>query len=89
MMKLLYKPFGLLFGILGGVLASTLFSRVWMAVADEEDAPDATDRTRSWGEVVTAAALEGALFGAVTALVDRAGATGFAKATGRWPGNEA
>lgn len=48
-MKLLYKPFGVLVGVLGGVLASMLFRRVWMAVADEEDAPDATDRTRSLG----------------------------------------
>lgn len=87
-MKLLYKPFGVLVGVLGGVLASILFRRVWMAVADEEDAPDATDRTRSWGEVVMAAAVQGALFGAVKALVDRAGAAGFAKATGRWPGDE-
>ena len=88
-MKLLYKPFGLLFGVLGGVLASMVFRRVWMAVADEEDAPDATDRTRGWGEIVLGAAVQGALFGAVKALIDRAGATGFAKATGSWPGDEA
>ena len=87
-MKLLYKPFGLLFGVLGGVLASMVFRRVWMAVADEQDAPEATDRSRNWGEVVLAAAVQGALFGAVKALVDRAGATGFAKATGHWPGDE-
>ena len=87
-MKLLYKPFGLLFGVLGGVLASMLFSKVWEAITDEPDAPDSTDRDRGWGEVVFAAAVQGALFGGVKALVDRAGAAGFAKATGTWPGDE-
>jgi hypothetical protein len=87
-MTFLYKPFGLLISVLGGVLASMLFRRLWMVVADEEDPPDATDRERGWGEVVLAAAVQGALFGSVKALVDRAGATGFAKATGTWPGED-
>ncbi len=87
-MKVLYKPFGLLFGVLGGVLASMLFRKVWEAIADEPDAPDSTDRDRGWGEVVLAATVQGALFGGVKALVDRAGATGYAKATGTWPGDE-
>jgi hypothetical protein len=86
-MKALYKPIGLLFSVLGGVLASALFTRVWRAVAGEDDAPDAKDRERGWGEIVTAAALQGAVFATVKAVVDRAGATGFERATGTWPGN--
>jgi hypothetical protein len=35
---------------------------------------------------VVAAAAQGAVFGGVKALVDRAGATGFAWLTGAWPG---
>jgi hypothetical protein len=35
---------------------------------------------------VLAAAAEGAVFGGVKALIDRAGATGFAWLTGAWPG---
>ena len=87
-MKVLYKPFGLLFGTLGGVLASFAFRKIWMAIADEPDAPDATDRERGWGEILLAAAVQGALFAGVRALVDRAGATGYAKATGTWPGED-
>ena len=87
-MKALYKPFGLLISVLGGLLAGALFKQVWRAVAGEDDAPNATDKERGWGEIITAAAVQGALFGTVKAAVDRAGATGFARATGTWPGDE-
>lgn len=86
MAKLLYKPFGLIVGVLGGILARAVFKRVWSAVADEDEAPKATDERRGWGEVIAAAAAEGAVFGTVKAAVDRAGATGFAQLTGAWPG---
>lgn len=86
MIKAAYKPFGLIVSVLGGVLASALFSRVWRAVAGEQDSPDAKDQDRGWKEILTAAALQGALFGGVKAAMDRAGATGFARATGTWPG---
>jgi len=85
--KALYTPFGLLFSVLGGVIAGALFKRMWRVVANEDDAPDAKDRDRGWGEIVTAAAVQGAIFGTVKAVVDRAGAKGFERATGTWPGN--
>jgi hypothetical protein len=84
-MKLLYRPVGLMLSVLGGLVASALFKRLWRAVADERDAPSAKDRERSWREVLAAAALQGAVFGGVKALIDRAGATGFAHLTGVWP----
>ena len=68
------------------MLAGALFKRLWRVVAHEDDSPDAKDRERGWGEIVTAAALQGALFGTVKAIVDRA-AEGFERATGTWPGN--
>jgi hypothetical protein len=85
-MKLLYKPFGLVVSVLGGVLAGALFKRVWRTVADDRKAPSAKDQDRTWREVVTAAIIQGAVFGAVKALIDRAGATGFERLTGVWPG---
>ena len=85
-MKLLYKPIGLLVSVLGGMIAGALFKRLWRVVAHEGDTPDAKDRERSWGEVIAAAAAQGAVFGGVKALIDRAGATGFFRATGVWPG---
>jgi hypothetical protein len=84
--KLLYKPFGILAGVLGGMLASKLFSKVWMKARNEKLAPQPTDEQRGWGEVAAAAVLQGAIYGGVKAIVDRAGATGYAKATGTWPG---
>jgi hypothetical protein len=84
--RLLYKPFGLIAGIIGGMLARAAFRRLWRAVADEENAPSAKDRDRAWREIVAAAAVQGAVFGGVKALVDRAGATGYEQLTGVWPG---
>jgi hypothetical protein len=72
--------------VLGGLVAGALFKRLWRGVADERDAPDAKDRDRTWREVLTAAAMQGAVFGGVKALIDRAGATGYARLTGVWPG---
>jgi Protein of unknown function (DUF4235) len=85
-MKLLYKPFGLVASVLGGIVAGALFKRLWRAVADDREAPSAKDRDRSWREVIAAAAIQGAVFGGVKALIDRAGAIGFARLTGVWPG---
>jgi Protein of unknown function (DUF4235) len=85
-MKLLYKPIGLLFSVLGGVLAGAIFKRAWAIVRKEPEAPKATDGDKTWREVVAAAAIQGAVFGGVKALVDRAGAAGFSRLTGVWPG---
>jgi len=86
MAKLVYKPFGILFGVLGGLVAGAVFKRIWGLAANETASPKATDRDRDWIEIVAAAAIEGAVFGGVKALVDRAGATGYERLTGTWPG---
>jgi hypothetical protein len=83
--KIIYKPLGLTLSVLGGALAGALLKRIWRLVAHEEEAPKATDRHRTWREVLPAAAIHGAVFGLVKAAVDRAGATGFQRATGAWP----
>lgn len=88
MTKLLYKPVGAVFSALGGFAAATLFKKVWAKIAGEEEAPAATQAGYGWGEILLAAALQGAIFGLVKAAVDRAGATGFERATGTWPGGE-
>jgi predicted metal-dependent enzyme (double-stranded beta helix superfamily) len=85
--KLLYKPLGITFGVMGGILAGAVFKQIWKLIADEEDAPKATEDARSWGEVLPAAALQGAIFALVKAAVDRGGAEGFRKLTGVWPGD--
>jgi hypothetical protein len=87
MIQWVYRPFGLIISVLGGLLAGAVFKRLWRLIAGEDDSPDAKDRNRGWIEIIIAAAIEGALFGTVKAVVDRAGATGFARATGTWPGD--
>jgi Protein of unknown function (DUF4235) len=87
MAKALYTPFGVLFGVLGGLIGGAIFKQVWKRVSGEEDAPDARESEHGWGEVLPAAALQGAIFAVVKAAVDRGGAQGFQKLTGVWPGD--
>ncbi len=84
--RLAYKPIGIVAGLLGGMLAGAVFRRVWAHLGREGEAPKATDADRGWAEVVLSAAAQGAVFGAVRSVVDRAGAAGYARATGVWPG---
>jgi predicted metal-dependent enzyme (double-stranded beta helix superfamily) len=79
--KVVYKPLSWVVGALGGILAGQAFKQVWKRVAGEEDAPDATDRDYTWRQVVVAAAVQGAIFGAVKAATERAGAVGYRKVT--------
>jgi hypothetical protein len=83
--KIAFKPINLVLGIGAGALAGLVFKQVWKLAAGEEDAPDAGDEGRGWGEIVAAAALQGAIFAVVKALVHRGGAVGVRKMTGQWP----
>ncbi len=85
MRKLMYKPLSLAFGVAGGIVAGMVFKQVWKAVAGEEEAPEATSQDYGWGEVLAAAALQGAIFAVVKAAVDRGGAASVRKLTGHWP----
>lgn len=87
MVKLVYRPFGLVLGILGGMLAGAAFKRLWKLLADEEKAPKAGESEYGWGEILAAATLQGAVFGLVKAAVDRSGARAFERVTGTWPGD--
>ncbi|GAA4883353.1 DUF4235 domain-containing protein [Kitasatospora terrestris] len=86
MLRILYKPFGLLAGALGGVVAGAVFKRLWAVLGHEDEAPEATDQDRTWREVLLAAALQGAVFALVRAVIDRGGAAGVRRVTGTWPG---
>jgi predicted metal-dependent enzyme (double-stranded beta helix superfamily) len=85
--KLAYRPVGLVGGILAGVISGAVFKQVWKLVAKEEDAPSALQSEYRMREVVLAAAIQGALFAATKAAVDRAGARAFTRMTGSWPGD--
>ncbi|EKX62372.1 DUF4235 domain-containing protein [Streptomyces ipomoeae] len=87
-LPLAYKPLGFALGWVSGALASLAFRKTWKAVRHEDDAPDALDRDRGWGEVLLAAALQGAIFAAVRSVVDRTGAKAIERSTGVWPASE-
>jgi hypothetical protein len=88
MTKLLYRLMTMVISVLSGMLAAAIFKRVWKVAAGEEEVPTATDARRGWREVLTAAALQGAIFALVKATVDRATAEGTRKLTGVWPGDD-
>ncbi|MFF8532014.1 DUF4235 domain-containing protein [Streptomyces sp. SAS_267] len=84
--KIVYKPVGLALGAVSGVIAGAVFKQAWKMLAHDKDAPDATDEGRTWGKVILAATLQGAIFAAVKAIVDRTGAATTRSLTGTWPG---
>jgi hypothetical protein len=84
-MKLLYKPFGIILGIIAGLIGRQIFNFVWGRI-DEEEPPEATTEEAPVAKVIIAAALQGAIFAAVRAAVNRSGAKGYAHLTGVWPG---
>ncbi|MDR7274072.1 DUF4235 domain-containing protein [Catenuloplanes atrovinosus] len=83
--SLAYKPVGILAGVAAGAIAGALFKEVWKLAGNDDDAPNATDEDRGWGEILVAAAIQGAIFAVVKAAVDRGGAVGVRRVTGHWP----
>ena len=71
MTKLTWKAVSLLVSMLGGAAAGAIFKQVWKFARHEDDAPEATDTSRGWAEILLAAAIQGAIFGLVKAVLDR------------------
>ena len=84
-MKLIYRPFGIVLGLVAGFLSKSVFNWVWSKF-DDEEAPKATQDETTWTKVLSAAAVQGIVFQTVRAAVNRAGAEGFRHLTGIWPG---
>ncbi|MDT0612581.1 DUF4235 domain-containing protein [Streptomyces lancefieldiae] len=84
-LPLAYKPIGFALGWVGGTLAGMAFQKTWKLLRHEDDAPDALDPDRRWGEILLAAAIQGAIFAAVRSAVDRTGAKAIQRSTGVWP----
>ncbi|QYX75556.1 DUF4235 domain-containing protein [Streptomyces akebiae] len=83
-----YKPIGFALGWVSGAVASAAFRKTWKLIRHEDDAPDALDRDRGWGEILLAAAVQGAIFAVVRSAVDRTGAKAIERSTGVWPAPE-
>lgn len=88
MSKVLFIPFGVLAGLTAGFLGKKAFDGVW-GLVDDEEPPEAEHREISFGKMVLANALQGAIFRAVRAAADHGSRQAFARVTGSWPGEEA
>ena len=87
MLKALYTPISIVFSVLGGLLAGAVFKQVWKRISGEEESPKALESEYGWKEILPAAALQGAIFALVKAMVQRGGAQGVQRLTGFWPGD--
>jgi len=86
-MTLIYKPIGIILGILGGLIGKRVFKFIWTKI-DDEDPPKPTTQEADWSKVLVTAALQGLIFKATRAAIDRQGAKGFHYLTGAWPGEK-
>ncbi|WP_017932888.1 DUF4235 domain-containing protein [Nocardioides sp. Iso805N] len=86
--KILYRPWGLIASMLGGLIAGQIVQLIWRKAVpgDEDHPPKPLESDYGLGQVVAAALVQGAIFAAVRALIDRGGARLFERATGEWPG---
>ncbi|TNC42280.1 DUF4235 domain-containing protein [Mumia zhuanghuii] len=84
--KVAYRPVGLISGMAGGLLAGMLFKRVWKRFSDEDEPPSPLSSDYGWRELLLASAIQGMLYALIKAAIDRAGAKGFERVTGEWPG---
>jgi hypothetical protein len=88
MAKVLYRVISMLVSFGGGLLATAIFKKVWKLTPGADEAPKSTDASKSWPEILAAAALEGAIFAVVTASLERLAAAGTRSLTGTWPGED-
>jgi hypothetical protein len=84
--KSLYTPLSIAASVGGGLLAGRIFTEIWQRVSpSDQEPPDPKDLDRSGREAISAAALQGLVFGLVRAVVDRASAKGYKAVTHESP----
>jgi Protein of unknown function (DUF4235) len=86
-MSLIFRPFGIALSLLAGFIASWGAKQVW-SLFDDEDAPEPDQREATFGRLIPALLLQGAIFKLVKGLVDNGSRRGFMRLTGQWPGEE-
>ena len=86
---LLYRPWGLVASLLGGLIAGQIFQQVWKRLDPQSaDAPPKPLQSEyRLRKILVAAAIQGAIFTVVRALINRGGARVFERWTGEWPGD--
>jgi hypothetical protein len=86
-MKIFFAPVGIAAGLVAGLIAKKAFEKAW-AVIDDEEPPEPDVRGVPTGKLIAALAIEGAIFRVTKGVVDHQMRSGFAGATGRWPGKD-
>ena len=87
MKKILFLPFSIMSGLIAGFISKKVFEQIW-GVIDDQEPPEPKHRDISYGKLIAAMALEGAIFRIIRALFDHEARRVFARATGEWPGEE-
>jgi hypothetical protein len=85
--RVLFAPLGIVAGLIAGLLGRKLFERAW-GLVDDQEPPDAEHRQIAWPKLITALAIEGAIFRLVKGMTDYGARKAFAGATGSWPGED-
>jgi hypothetical protein len=85
--KFLFLPISILSGLIAGLLGKKIFNVIWGRIDDEEP-PDSRHLEISWGKLLIAAAVQGAIFRAVKEATDHGARRAFMNVTGTWPGPE-
>jgi hypothetical protein len=83
--RLLFLPFSLAAGLIAGRLARRVFAALWRLI-DPDELPEAQRRDVSFGKLLLALALQGAVVGAVSGGIDHLARRLFRHLTGIWPG---
>jgi hypothetical protein len=87
MSKLFFTPFSIAAGLLAGFLGKKLFEQVW-GLIDKDEPPEPKHRDISTAKMLTALAVEGAIFRATKGATDHYARRSYARVTGTWPGKE-
>ncbi len=85
--KLLFTPISIGSGLVAGIIGRKLFGLVW-GLVDDEEAPKPEHRRVEPVKLVTALAIEGALFALIRGMVDHGSRHAYLRLTGEWPGDE-
>ncbi len=82
-------PVGIVTGMVSGAIAGQIFQRIWARASSGEhaDPPKPLQSEYPVREILAAAAVQGAIYAVVKALVTRGGARLFERSTGEWPGD--
>jgi hypothetical protein len=86
-LKVVFIPISVVVGLLGGAIGKKIFDAAW-GLIDDEEPPGREHRDVPWWKVLTALALQGAIFRVARGVVDRGARMAFYSATGTWPGEK-